>query len=112
MEEKLVELLTKLETLAPEILRIAKRQVLVDAIGDVLMLIGVGIVTVVAVTQTIRVLRTTTEANKYDREPLVLIGVLVSGLCILLLIIGIQPVATLVFNPEWAAIKLLLGQVQ
>ena len=106
MEEKLVELLTKLEMLAPDVLRIAMRQVLVGTIKD-------GVLFLLLSAASVALFVGGWRAHKKDSDSIDgSIGIFCGCFCACLALMCIEPLATALLNPEWAAIKLLLGQVQ
>ena len=104
MDEKLLELVAKLESLAPHIWATAMRQVYRDAIYD--CIIGVGVLLFMAAIVIFGVREARAEHNG-DEAIWYIVGVGIGLVAILLLVSAIQKF----INPQWYAIKLLEGLI-
>lgn len=109
MEEMVWELVRKLESMAPHVWEMTKRQVLVNAIID----IGWLVATLTGLALSVRafmIVRARKE-DSFSKEPdMMFVGICIIGLLAVAFVIG-QGVLTVLINPEWAAVQLWLKAI-
>ena len=108
MEDALVDLIRKLEALAPYALELAQRQVRVEVACTAAWSIFFGIVLLGGLVMIWRAWRHARADNYYDPENVYLVGAAVALLAGLVFLVLLSELVPTVLNPEWAALQLLL----